>query len=91
MAIVQIDDYPIADLHGDIHEQVGVLRVEPRDLQLPAGSPFSAEAAAFEGWFMDIILEDSHWQPDTPCATVLPCTLPDALMPLTMIFIHVRV
>lgn len=50
--------------------QVGVLRVEPRDLQLPAGSPFSAEAAAFEGWFMDLILEDSHWRPNASCASL---------------------
>jgi len=38
----------------------GVLRVEPRDMTVPKGSAFSAEKAAFDGFFMDVTLEDTH-------------------------------
>lgn len=42
------------------HHAAGVLRVEPRDMTVPAGSPLNPEKAAFDGFFMDVNLEDGH-------------------------------
>jgi hypothetical protein len=43
-----------------VHVVAGVLRVEPRDMTVPTGSPLNPERAAFDGFFMDINLEDGH-------------------------------
>ena len=38
--------------------QPGVQRIEARDLHVPPKSKFSPEAAAYDGWFADLTLEE---------------------------------
>ena len=65
--------------HGDILTWcgAGVLRIEPRDMTVPAGSPLNPEKAAFDGFFMDVNLEDGHQKlaRRTFCKDAEPLTL----------------
>jgi hypothetical protein len=46
--------------------QPGVQRVEARDLHVPPASRFSPEAAAFDGWFCDLTLEEGQQPANIP-------------------------